>query len=56
MYNNPEDIIYEAASLGIKEEVFSELSEMENKEKYKYTTQYDKMEKALKKVKNRVKK
>lgn len=56
MCNNPEDIIYEATSLGIKEEVFSELDKMKNKEKYKYSSQYDKMEKALIIVKNKLKK
>ncbi len=56
MCNNPEDIIYEATSLGIKEEVFLELDKLKEKEKYKHTTQYDKLEKALKNVKDRLKK
>ena len=56
MCNDPEDIIYEATNLGIKEEVFSELDKMKNKQKYKYYSQYDKMEKALKNVKNKLKK
>ena len=55
MCNDPEDIIYEATNLGIKEEVFSELDKMKNKEKYKYSSQYEKMEKALNNVKNKLK-
>ena len=56
MCNDPEDIIYEATNLGIKEEVFSELDKMKNKEKYKYSSQYEKMEKALNNVKQKLKK
>ena len=50
-----EEIVYQAHELGIREELFNQISKMRGKDKYRYTPLNDMYEIALQKVKKREK-
>ena len=50
-----EEIVYQAHELGIREELFNQISKMRGKDKYRYTPLNDMYEIAIQKVKERKK-
>jgi hypothetical protein len=50
--NRIEDVVYEAYTLGLRDQVFDEVSKLKNIKEYKYVRLYDIYEMALNKVKS----
>lgn len=50
-----EEIVYQAHELGIREELFNQISKMRDKDKYRYTPLNDMYEIALQKVRKKEK-
>jgi hypothetical protein len=51
--NRIEDVVYEAYTLGLRDQVFDEVSKLKNIKEYKYVRLYDIYEMALNKVKSK---
>lgn len=51
--NKIEDVVYEAYTLGLRDQVFDEVSKLKNIKEYKYVRLYDIYEMALNKVKSK---